>query len=181
MDLRLHGPFGAIESRRHLRIAEPIHVAEHDGTPIRGWEGHQSFCPGPACIAPEGGRGRTGSVVRRWVHGSWLGGVERQRRSTGRHTPPDPGAAEVQHDCRQPRPQAEIEDAPFVVSGEGAVRPDEGILRGFLGVTRIAEHPERDRIEPILVGDDEPLEGSIEIPCERGYELAVSVHRSPEP
>ncbi len=76
-------------------------------------------------------------------------------------------------------------DPGFVVIGQRPVRPNEGVLRRLLGIARIAEHTQRDRVEPILVGEHEPLEGAVEVAREIGQERClrgsvVDGHQSPE-
>ena len=66
-------------------------------------------------------------------------------------------------------------------AGQRPVGTDEGVLGGLLGVARIAEHAQGDRIEPVLVGQHEGLERSVEVLGEGGDERAVGIHRSPEP
>ena len=50
-----------------------------------------------------------------------------------------------------------------VVAGERPIGADERVLGGLLGVARIAEHPQGDRVEPVLVGQHEGLERAVEV------------------
>ena len=161
MDLGLDGALGSIEGGRHFGIAEPVDVAEDDGAAVGGRQGQQALGPGASGVAPNG-RGGRARCVRRPAAPAFRAPP---RRATGAAAPggraaADPGPAQVEHDGRQPRPEPELADARSSIPGERAVGADEGVLRRLLGVARIAQHPQRDRVEPVLVGQDEALRTS---------------------
>ena len=64
-------------------------------------------------------------------------------------------AGDVDHDRRQPGVEAELADPRRPPAAEGAVGPDERVLGDVLGVGRVAEHPQRDREQPILARPDQ--------------------------
>ena len=70
-----------------------------------------------------------------------------------------PGPRGVDHDRGQPRVEPQLEDPRAVPLAERPVGPDERVLGGVLRLGRVAEEPQRDRVEPVLAGADERLEG----------------------
>ena len=60
------------------------------------------------------------------------------------------------------------------------MRPDEGVLGHLLGVVRVAEDAQRDRVAAVDVRADEGLERPVEVAREAFGEFAV-VHQVPEP
>jgi SAM-dependent methyltransferase len=68
-----------------------------------------------------------------------------------------------------------------VVTGQGTVGADQGVLGGFLGIAPVAEHAQGDREQPVLVSHDKGLKGSIKVPGERRYERFVCLHHPSEP
>ncbi len=71
-------------------------------------------------------------------------------------------------------------DPVGLVGRERPVGADEGVLRGLLGSAAVAEEAQRDREEPVLVGDDESLEARVEVAGEIRRQAAVGVHHPVE-
>jgi hypothetical protein len=100
-----------------------------------------------------------------------------------RRVPSRPIATEVEDDRRQPRSQLQLEDPLCVVAAQRTVGADERVLGDLLGVARVAQHPERDRVEPILVSQDEPFERTVDVARESprqvgGRDGRFGLHRS---
>ena len=68
---------------------------------------------------------------------------------------------------------------PVRIAGERPVGSDQGVLGGLLGITRVAQHPECDRIQAVLVGQDQRLERAVEVLGEGADQGAVGVHSIP--
>ena len=91
------------------------------------------------------------------------------------------GPAAIEHDRRQPGSQPQRGDPRPVVRGERSICPDKRILCRLLGVTGVTEHPQRDRVEPVLMGEDQRIERAVHVVGELGDKAVVGVHHHEEP
>ena len=181
MDLRLDGPLRSTEGDGEFRIAQAIDMAEHDGAPVGGRERQEQFGPlGRGGVTGAQPRGAA-RFVRSRLEIARQREVERQARLRGRRSTGEPRTAQVEHDRGQPRPEPQLADPCLIVAGERPIGSDEGVLRRFLGVAAVAEHPQRDRVDPVLVAEHQRLERTIEIIGQCGHERVVGIHRPPEP
>ena len=181
MDLGLDRALRAIQGDGELRVGEAVDMAQYDGAPVRGREGHQQGRPFAGDVPCLDRRGRSARV------GGARLPVARQWHIEGDGDPPGVAAAsqartaEVEHDRGQPGSQAQFADTGRVVPGERTIRAHECILGGLLRVARIPEHPQGDRVATVLMRTDKGLERTVEIVGERGDEWAVGIHHPPEP
>ena len=107
--------------------------------------------------------------------------IERDRRRTARGTPQAACPAQVEQDRREPAAEPQLADPRGVVRRQRPVGANQGVLGGLLGVARIAQHPQGDRVHPVLVRHDERIEGAVEVAGEVGGEAVVRIHQPPEP
>ncbi len=59
------------------------------------------------------------------------------------------------------------------VAGQGVVGPLEGVLGDLLGVGRDAHDPQGQAVDQPLVGDDQLLEGPVQVAGEAGRQLGL--------
>jgi len=92
----------------------------------------------------------------------------------------DAVAGQVDDDRRQPRAEPQLADPLRLVAAEGAICPDERVLGHLLGVVRVAQHAQGDRVAPVHVRLDEVLERAVEVTREAFGELGV-IHHGVQP
>jgi hypothetical protein len=120
---------------------------------------------------------RVGGPARRGL----APGLDERLERRGRHrVAPDPVAAQVDDDRRQPGPQPQLADPLRLVAAERAIGADQGVLGHLLGVVRVAQHAQGDRVAPVHVRLDEVLERAVEVAGEALGELGV-VHHGVQP
>ena len=120
---------------------------------------------------------RVGGVAR----GGLAPGLHERLEGRGRdRVASDAVAAQVDDDRRQPGAEPQLADPLRVVAAEGAVGPDERVLGDLLGVVRVAQHAQGDRVAPVHVRLDEVLERAVEVAREAFGELGV-VHHGVQP
>ncbi len=147
MDLGLDGAFGSAKGDGELGIGQAVDVAQDDGAPLAQAAGSVSRrCPvahaASRCSAMAAGTGVVAVLGSR----SAGNGASRDIAAPGRALSAIAATAQVQHDRRQPRSEPEVTDPGRVVARECPIRPHEGVLGGLLGVGRVAEDPQRDRV-----------------------------------
>jgi SAM-dependent methyltransferase len=178
VDLGLDRPFRPLQCGGQIGIGQAIDMAEHHRAPVGRWQREQERSPATGRISVRhDGQGST-SVVHSRLEAArqWL--VEREWWSapTGAATQSRP--TQVQDDRRQPWPEPDRNDPIAVVPGQCAIGPDERVLGGLLGLAGVAEHPQGDREQPILMGHHEGLESTVEIGGQGVGEPAIAIHHS---
>ena len=170
MDMRLDGSFGTAGRGGDLGVGHAVDVTQDDGDSLGRAQAGEQTRPGLPLVAP-------GQRV-----GRGLGA--RVEGKLGRRNPADPGpvAGGVEQDRRQPAADAELADPGRRPEGEGTVGANERVLDELLGIEPVAPCSEGDREEPVLVGEDKRLEGSVEIggqrPGEGGVIGAAVIHHA---
>ena len=179
VDLRLEGSLRLLEGSGHLGERQPVDVPQDDGDPVAHGQSREQDRPVVDALALLHRRDRfVGSgiagqtLLERPAVRTWL--VERRR--TWLAPPGHAVSREIEDDGRKPRPKAEGADPIGRVRLEGPVCPDQRILRDLLRVTRIADHAQGDRVEPVLVCHDECLEGGVEISGQPDRQVIVHRH-----
>lgn len=176
MDLRLERPLGPAEDARHLLVRQAVDVPEDDRRSVERRQGGEKSRPLTGRIVTnrrvEGAAGRVALV-----------NVAPRRVDGDEQEPPPPVVvpAQVDRDRCEPRPQSQLPDPHRFVRGERPIRTNERVLRDFLGVPRIAEQAQGDRVEAVLVGEHEALEVAIEIGREIGKQQSVHHFIKPLP
>lgn len=152
-------------------------MAKDDGGTIGGRQPKQPHAPGIALDAALddrfGGLPDRGSRL----DDPAVGIVERQRHPSPAAAPRQPVATQVQDDGREPATEAELGDPRRVVLGHRAVGTDEGVLGCLLGVVWVAQHPQGDGVQPVLVVRHEGRKGAIQVPDEGRDEPRIGVVR----
>jgi SAM-dependent methyltransferase len=167
MDLGLECALGSVEDTGHLGEREAIDVAKDHGQPVAVGKSGEQACPAAVAL------GQVGRFLRQ-DQGIGLRVVVGQRSRCGR-TAAEAVPSEVDDDRGQPATERQAPDPAGFVARHRAIRADEGILRHLLGVARITQEPDRNRVQPILVGEHQAFEGRIEIGGQIGGELGVRV------
>src|SRR5204862_7474620 len=144
---RLDGSFWLAEYLGDLRVRQIVDVAEDESGPVAVGQGGQER--GPAALR------FLADDVEMGCLGGGCGGqcrmpdVERDGRcptaGAGGPTPTD-------RDRGQPASHLECPDPVLRIGAERAVRPNERVLGDLLGIRRVAEEPEADAVDTILVG-----------------------------
>lgn len=179
MDLGLDRALRAAERLGGLGDAQPIDVAQDHGGP-HGRRQRQEGCRQLALRLPAVGRGvGPGTAVTRRIEAGLDDRLQRER-GVAVVVPATLVPGEVDRDRREPRPEAQFGDPGWGIAGHRPVRPDERVLGHLLGVAPIAQQSERDRVQPIRLGLDQPREGRIEVAGELRGQGDIGLHRLPQ-